>query len=271
MLLKYAAALARTLIESMAEKNSATVIPLSDRKVACRNCTLFQLCLPIGLGEADLALLDRIIKRRRPVARGDYLYRAGDQFDSIFAVKSGSFKTFTGSDAGREQITGLHLPGELFGLEAISSGAYGCAAQALERSTVCELPFDELEKLGERVPGLMRQLLRVMSREMSRDKSVLEAVKTAAEQKLAIFLLGLSERFRRRGFSATDFRLSMSRVEIGNFLGLAEETVSRLFTRFQEQGLIAVEGKEVRVLDLERLRAAGSGSCGLSLAAAPKS
>lgn len=255
----------------MTEKNSATVVTLSDLKVACRNCTLFQLCLPIGLGEADLALLDRIIKRRRPVRRGEHLYRAGERFESIFAVKSGSFKTFTASDDGREQVTGLHLPGELFGLEAISSGAYCCSAQALERSSVCELPFNELERLGEQVPGLMRQLLRVMSREMGRDKSVLQAAKTSAEQQFAMFLLGLAERFRARGFSASDFRLSMSRVDIGNFLGLAEETVSRLFRRFQDQALIAVDGRDVRILDRERLQGAAGGSCAAPLAASPKS
>jgi CRP/FNR family transcriptional regulator len=231
------------------------VIKLDDLKVACRNCTLFQLCLPIGVSEADLELLDRIIKRRRPVRRGEYLYRSGDSFQSIFAVKSGAFKTFIFTEDGREQITGLHLPGELFGLEGISSGKYCCAAMALERSAVCEIPFDRLEELGAQVPSLLSQMLRIMSREMGKDKQVLQVTKTSADGKLAGLLLSLSERYRERGFSAQAFRLSMSRSEIGNYLGLAEETVSRLFTLFQDEGLLTVRRKEVNLLDIPGLRA----------------
>jgi CRP/FNR family transcriptional regulator len=231
------------------------VINIDDLKVACRHCTLFQLCLPIGVNEADLEVLDRIIKRRRPVRRGEYLYRSGERFTSIFAVKSGAFKTFIFTEGGREQITGLHLPGELFGLEGISSGKYCCAATALERSSVCEIPFDRLEELGAEMPSLMRQMVRIMSREIGKDKQVIQVVKTGADGKLAGLLLSLSERFRERGFSANAFRLSMSRTDIGNYLGLAEETVSRLFTRFQDEGLLMVRRKEVKLLDIPGLRA----------------
>jgi CRP/FNR family transcriptional regulator len=247
----------------MKEQNRAKVIQIADLKVACKDCTLYQLCLPIGLNDADLTLLDRIIKRRRPVKRGDYLYRSGQRFESIFAVKSGSFKTFCVSEDGREQVTGMFLPGELFGLDAISTSIHACSAIALERSSVCEIPFHELEVLGKQIPNLLQQIVRIMSKEISRDKRVLQATKSGAESKLATFLLSLSERYRERGFAASEFRLSMSRGDIGNYLGLAEETVSRLFTRFEEQGLLGVERKEVHLLNLEGLRAVARGGHGI--------
>jgi CRP/FNR family transcriptional regulator len=240
-------------------RNSTNVIPLSTRKVECRDCTLFQLCLPVGVDQADLGLLDRIIKRRRPVKRGEHLYRAGDAFASIYAVKSGSFKTSYITEEGREQVTGLHLPGELFGMDAIHSGHYCCSAVALERSSVCEIPFEQLEELGAQIPSLMRQTVRIMSKEILRDKRSMQITRHSAPGRLAAFLLGLSERYRERGFAARDFRLGMSRVDIGNYLGLADETVSRLFTRFQEEGLLAVERRHIRLLDLPRLQAVARG------------
>ena len=239
--------------------HSANVIPLSALKVECRDCTLFQLCLPIGVDQADLVLLDRIIKRRRPVKRGEHLYHAGDAFESIYAVKSGSFKTSTITEEGREQVTGLHLPGELFGMDAISSGTHCCSAMALERSSVCEIPFSQLEELGTQIPSLMRQTVRIMSKELLRDKRIMQITKNSAPGRLAAFLLGLSERFRERGFATQDYHLSMSRIDIGNYLGLADETVSRLFTRFQEDGLLAVERKHIRLIDVPRLQAVARG------------
>ncbi len=237
----------------------ARIVRLPSIRVECRDCALFQLCLPIGIDQADLALLDRIIKRRRPVKRGEYLYRAGDAFESIYAVKSGSFKTFSFTEDGREQVTGLHLPGELFGMDAISSGKYCCAAAALERSSVCEIPFDRLEELGARVPGLMRQVVRIMSKDIQRDKRIMQITKSNAEARLAAFLLNLSERFRERGFAAQEYPLGMSRIDIGNYLGLADETVSRLFTRFQEAGLLEADRRRIRLIDISRLRAVARG------------
>ena len=239
--------------------HSTNVIRLSTRKVECGDCTLFQLCLPIGVDQADLALLDRIIKRRRPVQRGEYLYRAGETFESIYAVKSGSFKTSSFTEEGREQVTGLHLPGELFGMDAIHSGKHCCSAVALERSSVCEIPFGQLEQLGAQIPSLMRQTVRIMSKEILRDKRMMQIAKCSAPGRLAAFLLSLSERFRERGFAAYEYHLSMSRVDIGNYLGLADETVSRLFTRFQEEGLLAVERRHIRLLDVPRLQAVARG------------
>lgn len=161
----------------------------------------------------------------------------------------------------------MYLPGELFGLDAISSGTHCCSAIALERSSACEIPFDQLEELGAQIPSLMRQTVRIMSKEILRDKRIMQITKNSAPGRLAAFLLGLSERLRERGFAAQEYHLSMSRIDIGNYLGLADETVSRLFTRFQEDGLLAVERKRIRLIDIPRLQAVARG---LTERAAPK-
>jgi CRP/FNR family transcriptional regulator len=224
-------------------------------KVACKDCTLFQLCLPVGMDAPDLELLDSIIKRRRPLHRGDYLFRMGERFQSIYAVRSGSVKTYTLTEDGREQVTGFHLPGELVGLDALSDEQHPCAARALETASICEIPFDRLEELWARIPALPRQLLRVMGKEILHDQTLMMLLgKKNAEERLASYLLNLSARFGRRGFSAREYNLSMSRNDIANYLGLAVETVSRVFTRFQEDGVLAVQRKYVLIHDMERLR-----------------
>jgi CRP/FNR family transcriptional regulator, anaerobic regulatory protein len=231
------------------------LISISDIRVACKDCSLFQLCLPIGVHEGDLELLDRIIKRRRPFRRGDHLFRVNDPFQAIYAVRSGSVKTYAPTEDGAEQVIGFHLPGELVGLDAINTEYHPCAAKALETTSVCEIPFDRLEELSDLVPSLQRQLLRVLSREILHDHELLMLVgKKAADERLAALLVSLSSRFKQRGFSPTEFHLSMSRNDIGNYLGLAVETVSRLFTRFQEEGLLQVQRKHVRLCDIGKLR-----------------
>jgi CRP/FNR family transcriptional regulator len=227
---------------------------LAGLKVACKDCSLYQLCLPVGIGEKDLELLERIVHRRRPIARGEHLFRVGDPFGCFYAVRSGSVKSYTIGEDGREQVMGFHLPGELVGLDAIASGSHQCTARALEVTSLCEVPFDHFEKLGETVPSLPRQMLRIMSREIAQEQTLLAQLgQKNGTERLAAFLLGLSARFRQRGFSENEFHLSMSRVDIGNYLGLAEETVSRLFTLFQELGVLAVTRKHVRIHDSERL------------------
>lgn len=234
----------------------ATVRPdLHRLKVACTNCTLYQLCLPVGMDPPELALLEEIIKVRRPLARGQHLYQMGDSFVSLYAVRSGSLKTYTLTEDGREQVTGFHLPGELVGLDAISTERHHCAAKALETTSVCEIPFDRFEELWVQIPSLPHQLLRVMSKEMRHDQVLLMLLgKKAAEERLAAFLVNLAERFGQRGFSSREYNLSMSRNDIGNYLGLAVETVSRLFTHFQELSLLNVHRKSVRLLDPAALR-----------------
>lgn len=236
----------------MASKN---VISLDRIKVACRECSLSTLCLPMGLCAEDVDRLDAIIKRNRPLHRGDHLFRDGETFHSLFVVKTGAVKSFTRSGEGDEQIVGFHLPGEVLGLDAIQRGRHGCNARALETTAVCELPFERLEELSANLPSLQHQMFRLLSREISLEADMMTLLgRGTAEERVATFLLGLSERFRRRGFSATDFFLSMSRQEIGSYLGLALETVSRLFTRLQDEEILKVERKHVQILDLERLR-----------------
>lgn len=231
-------------------------------KIQCKDCTLFQLCLPVGIGAADLELLDRIIKRRRMLPRGEHLFRVGDPFNAIYAVRSGSIKTYTTVEDGRVQVTGFHLPGELLGLDAINVDRHPCSARTLEATSVCEVPFDRFEELSREVPALARQMFRIMSREILHDHDLLTQLgRQSGEQRLAGFLVNLAERFGARGFSRREYNVSMSRTDIGNYLGLAEETVSRLFTRFQEQGLVRVNRKHVHILDRERLQSlAGIGS-----------
>ena len=225
-------------------------------KVACKNCSLFQLCLPVGMGEPDLALLDRIVKGRRVLRRGESLFQPGEPFRFIYAVKSGSIKTYTPISGGANQVTGFHLPGEMLGLDAINTEKHQCGAVALETASLCELPFSRLEDLGGAVTSVQRQLLRVLSKQILHDQTLQVLLcKKNAEERLAALLLSLSNRYKQRGFSAQEFQLTMPRQDIASYLGLAEETVSRLFARFQEQGLIEVERRHVRLADRQRLAA----------------
>ncbi|MCG5517034.1 MULTISPECIES: fumarate/nitrate reduction transcriptional regulator Fnr [Ectothiorhodospira] len=231
------------------------ILDLGSLKQACKSCSLHDLCLPLGVGDEELQMLERIINRRRPLQRKDHLYRPGDRLHSIYAVRSGTVKTYTLTDDGQEQITGFHLPGELLGLDAISDGVHPCAARALETTSICEIPFDRLEELSVRIPGLQHQLFRIMSREIQTDEQFMMLLgKKASDARLAAFLLSLSTRLGMRGFSRTEFNLTMSRNDIANYLGLAVETVSRLFTRFQNAGLIEVHRKLITIYNLDGLQ-----------------
>ncbi len=232
------------------------VISFESIRVACKNCTLSTLCLPMGLEPEDVERLDNIVRRSRPLHRGDHLFRNGDRFTSLFVVKTGTVKTYTPNDEGGEQVLGFHLAGEVIGLDAIELEEHTCAAKVLETSAICEIPFSRLEELTTAIPSLQHQMYRLLSKEIHQDTEMLLLLgKKNAEERLATFLLNLSQRLRKRGLSATDFHLSMSRHEIGNYLGLAVETVSRLFTRFQDDGLLEVERKHVRLTDLDALSA----------------
>lgn len=231
------------------------VISLSSMQAACETCSLHQLCLPLELSHTDVEELERIIKRRRPLQRGEHLFQAGDPFTAIYAIRSGSIKTFTTTDDGQEQITGFHLPSELVGLDAITTETHNCTARALETTSACEIPFNRLQELGAKIPGLQRQLLRIMSREILEDQDLMIWLgKKSAEERLALLLLRMSKRFTERNFSAREFNLSMSRTDIANYLGLAVETVSRLFSRFQVEGLLSVDRKHVVIEDMEGLQ-----------------
>jgi CRP/FNR family transcriptional regulator, anaerobic regulatory protein len=236
--------------------SDAKVVSLDGIKVACSNCGLSTLCLPFGLNPDDVERLENIVRRNRPLQRGQMLYSPGDRFRSLYVVKTGAVKTYTQTPSGDEHVIGFHLPGEILGLDAIQEDQHGCFAKALETTAVCEMPFLRLEELAINIPSLQHQMLRLLSREVSAEAQMISLLNNStAEERLASFLLSLSDRFRRRGFSACDFFLAMSRQDIGSYLGLALETVSRLFTRFQDQGLLKVDRKHVQIEDIDGLRA----------------
>jgi len=223
-------------------------------QVTCSSCNLRELCLPAGLDEAQLHQIDNIVYARRRVPRGDSVFQAGDGFGAIYAVRSGFFKTSLVDADGREQVTGFFMGGELLGMEGIG-GAYQSTASALEDSEVCVLPYALIEELSRSIPTLQRQLHAVLAREIARDHGVMLLLGSMrAEERLATFLLNLSKRFVRRGYSPTEFHLRMTREEIGSYLGLKLETVSRLFSRFQADGLIEVQQKHVRIVDTPGLQ-----------------
>ena len=231
------------------------VIKLSELKSHCQNCSLYDLCLPMGLETGDLERLDHVIKRRQSVNKNDFLFRMGDPLKSVYAIRSGSFKTYLTNPDGTEQIIGFSLPGELLGMDAISDEKHSCSAKALETSNVCEIPFERLESLARDIPNLQHQLLRLMSKEIQQDQNLmLLLAQMPAETRLASFLLGMSERLNKRGYVANEFNLSMSRGDIANLLGMAVETISRLLSHFQENGLLKVERKHISIIKLDELR-----------------
>ena len=224
-------------------------------RAACSQCNLHELCLPVGMNAAEINRLDQLVDTRRKVRKGQALYRSGDPFEAIYAIKVGWFKTDVLLEDGREQVTGFQMTGEMLGLDGISTEAHSCNAVALEDSEVCVIPYDQLEELSREVEGLQHQFHKVMSREIVRDHGVMMLLGSMrAEERLAAFLLNLSQRFNARGFSSAEFHLRMTRDEIGSYLGLKLETVSRAFSRFQDEGFIAVQQKHIRINDLAGLR-----------------
>ncbi len=234
------------------------MMPPAARKLeaSCTNCNLRELCLPKQITDSDMARVEQLVFARRRLKRGDSLFKAGDQFHALYAIRSGFLKTTVLNADGREQVTGFQMGGELLGLDGIGSGAYNGNAVALEDSEVCVLPFGLIEELGREIPAIQRNLHSVLSREIVRDHGVMMLLGSmSAEERLAAFLLNLSRRFTARGYSASDFHLRMTREEIGSYLGLKLETVSRLFSRFQADGLIEVQQKHVRIVDIPGLEA----------------
>jgi CRP/FNR family transcriptional regulator len=234
---------------------TAKVINLHQLKTVCSSCSLRELCLPMGLSMEEMEQLDGIVFTRKRVKRGEELYRAGDAFGAIYAVRSGFFKTNVILEDGRDQVTGFHMPGEILGLDGIGTERHSCNALALEDCEVCVIPFARLEEVSREVRNLQHQFHKIMSREIVRDQGVMMLLGTMrAEERVAAFLLNLSQRFVARGYSPAEFHLRMTREEIGSYLGLKLETVSRIFSKFQEQALIAVQQKHIRILDPEGLK-----------------
>lgn len=240
-------------------------LDLTSLRTRCSSCSMHELCLPMGLDEADMNRLDQIIGRRRKVPRDTALYRMGDPFTSLYAIRLGHFKTYQINREGDQQITGFQMAGELLGMDAISTDRHHCYAVALEDSEVCEIPFSRLENLFSDMPTLLRHFHRMMSQEITREQKVMLLLgNMRADQRFAAFLVNLSSRYATRGYSSTSFQLRMGREEIGNYLSLTIESVSRLLNKFKKQGLLKVNNREIELLDLPRLKAiaAGSETCG---------
>lgn len=233
---------------------SAQIIDLGVLRNSCAKCSLQQLCLPASIGSGDLDRLDSIVRNRRPMQRGERLFSVGTPLAALFVARDGAFKTTTLSEEGSAQIIGFHLPGELIGLDALGTERHRCEAEALELATVCEVPYNQLQHIAAQVPGLQRQLMRVIGRGTNQDHSHLAMMgRKHAVERVALFLHSISERYRLLGRPHDAFTLPMSREDIANYLGLVIETVSRSFSRLAEDGAIAVRGKQLRIISEQRL------------------
>ena len=234
---------------------SAQVVSIRDLKAACTTCSMRELCMPFGLDAGELVEIDTLVGARRPVKKGQSIYQAGDRFEALFAVRVGSMKTVVLAEDGREQVTGYHMAGDIVGLEGMACDHHTATATALEDSEACVLAADTLETLADRVPALQHNLRRFLAREITREQSIMLVLGSMrAEERLAAFLIDLAARYRRRGYSSTHFVLRMTREEIGSYLGLKLETVSRLFSRFQQEGIVRIDGRDVTLLDPSALQ-----------------
>ena len=224
-------------------------------KVACSNCNLRELCMPMGLKADELDKIDEVVAVRRKVKRGTRLYSNGEKFTSLFAIRTGFFKTCITTEDGRNQVTGFQMAGEIIGLDGIVKDHHTCDAVALEDAEVCVMPFDHIEELSREVVSLQRHVHKIMSREIVREHGVMLLLGSMrAEERLAAFLLNLVQRLHARGFSKSELLLRMTREEIGSYLGLKLETVSRTFSRFAEVGIVEVKQRHVRILNTDALK-----------------
>jgi CRP/FNR family transcriptional regulator len=216
----------------------------------CSTCTQRRLCMPADLDPAALRLLDHVVATRVRLKKGDTLYHDGDRFADLYAIRSGSCKTLLLTEDGHEQVAGFHMAGDILGIGGIDSGAHGCRVVALEDTEVCALPFERIEEAARGNSAFQHGMHRLLSREIVRERSVMLMLGAMrAEQRLAAFLLDLSRRYQARGYSSTEFVLRMTREEIGSHLGLKLETVSRLFSRFHQEGIVLVQGRVIKLLD----------------------
>ena len=224
-------------------------------KVACSNCNLRELCMPLGLNESEMERVDEVVATRRKIARGENLFRNGDKFNALFAIRTGFFKTRISAEDGRDQVTGFQMAGEIIGLDGIVSDHHTCDAVALEDAEVCVMPFDRIEELSREITSLQRHVHKIMSREIVRENGVMLLLGSMrAEERLAAFLLNLVQRLHARGFSQSELVLRMTREEIGSYLGLKLETVSRTFSKFVEEGIVEVKQRHVRILNADGLK-----------------
>lgn len=245
----------RIPVEALLRHQPAPVSGFARVATKCSNCSLGQLCLSNSLQGKDMDQLDTLVHTRRRIKRGETLYRAGDPFQSLYAVRSGFFKTYVITEDGREQVTGFQMAAEIVGMDGMGNDFHNLYAVALEDSEVCVIPYTHLEELAGQVRGLQRQFHRIMSREITHDQGVMMMLGSMrAEERLAAFLINLSHRFVARGYASSEFNLRMKREEIGSYLGLTFETVSRIFSKFQNDDLIRVHQKHIEILDIVGLQ-----------------
>ncbi|WP_347986817.1 helix-turn-helix domain-containing protein [Methylomonas sp. AM2-LC] len=228
--------------------------PVKNNQVNCNNCSLDNICLPRGLSQTEINDISEVIKARKVLQRGEFIYHEGDNFKGLLAIKSGSAKLVANDQHGNEHILNILLPGELLGFDGLAEEKHSCAAIALETTSFCVLPAESMNELFQNVPSLTREIFRHTGEKMTEDKNQLILSKRPAEERLAYFLISLSERLKRRGFSASEFKLSLTRQEIGNHLGLALETVSRLLKKFQDEQLILVQNRFITITDQSALK-----------------
>ena len=229
----------------------------------CGNCRLNTICLPTALQELDLDALDRVIHRTKPLGKNEHVFRENDTFDAIYAIRSGFVKTYRLTDDGKEQVTGFYFPGEIIGLDGISKNKHSVSAKALETAAICEIPFEDAQALSTRFPSMQRHMFSLMSQEIIQDQQLITLLsKNTAEERISSLILSISDRNAARKLSPTSFRLPMSRTDIANHLGLTVETVSRVFSRFQKNGTLEVNNKEITILNIDKLR----GHCELEAA-----
>jgi len=232
-----------------------------NKHVTCGNCRLNTICMPVSLHVDDIDRLNNIIQRGKALSKGEYLFRANDPFNAVYAVRSGAIKSMLLSENGDEQITGFYLPGEILGMDGLATNVHSNSVIALETSSVCEIPFQQLEELSVQLPSLQRHFLQLMSREISQEQKMITLLnKNKAESRIASLLLSISARNSSRNLSATSFILPMSRSDLGNFLGLTIETVSRTFASLQQKQLLQVNKKEIIICDITALQKLAKGA-----------
>ncbi len=232
---------------------------IKDSQVSCNNCNLDSICLPRGLNRDEVEDLSIVVKNNAVLQKGEYIYRQGDEFQSIVAIKSGTAKLVTLDEQGNEHILNVLLPGELIGFDGLYQNKYTCSAIALEIINYCELPAAQFDAVCKNIPSIARELFKHSSEIINESQGRMITNKRSAEEKLAIFLLNLSDRLKKRGFSAVEFNIPLSRQEMGDYLGLTIETVSRMLKQFQNDKLINIQKRHVKIIDIQGLRNLVSG------------
>jgi CRP/FNR family transcriptional regulator len=228
----------------------------------CGDCRMNALCLPLSLQKDEIGQLDEIVKRGRPLQKDEHVYHAGEDFSAVYAVRSGTVKTYATNSSGQEQVTGFHLPGEIFGMDGIGKNRHTNSAVSLGTAAICEIPFSQLTDLSVAIPSLQRRFIHLMGMEIANDQELINLLsKKGAEERVATLLINISNRHQARQLSPTHFLLPMSRSDIGNYLGLTLETVSRVFSRLQKADILRVDKKEIEILDMDALKAL-TATCG---------